>query len=1147
MKDLLKEFKPSSWAIENKTAIYVLTLILTVMGIIAYNSLPKENFPEIVIPKIMVMTTYPGASPANMENLITKQLEKEIRGTEGVKKITSNSIESLSLITAEFNTNVDIKDAKQKVKDAVDKAKQDLPNDLPNDPQVFDINLSDLPIMYVNISGDYDLKSLKKYADDLQDNIEALKEISEVDIVGALDPEIQINVDLNKMTAAQISFTDIENSVKYENLTIPGGSVKLDGVRRSINVKQDFKSAEEIANIIIKTPTGGSVYLRDIAEVKDAFKEQESYARLYGKNVITLQVKKRSGENLIEASDKINALVAEMKGTTLPKNLDITITGDQSDKTRVTLHDLINTIIIGFVLVTVILMFFMGVTNALFVALSVPLSMFIAFMALPALGSFFGFSFTMNMMVLFAFLLGLGIVVDDAIVVVENTHRIFDNGKVPIKQAAKMAAGEVFLPVLSGTLTTLAPFVPLLFWPGIIGEFMFFLPATLIVTLTASLIVAYIINPVFAVDFMTTHHEDENHKPTFDKGFKKTLIILTAIAVLTYLAGLGLKFGMGPGNFVIFLIILYVINHFFLQNAVRHFQKITWPRFQDRYAKLLTWAVNRPRAILWSTVGLFLLTILLVVVVPPKVVFFPESDPNFLYVYVQLPVGTDQAYTDQVVKKVEEKVTAVVGRNNPIVSSIISNVTVGVTDPQDEDQGNYTNRGKVTVAFVEFGKRNGESSGQYLDKIRKAVKGIPGAALTVTKEQSGPPTAKPISIEIAGDNLDSIVRTSEQLKKYLDAKQIAGVEELKSDFQNNKPEIVFALNRERANREGISSGLIGSSLRTAIFGKEVSKFKDANEDYEINVRAQEDQRNNLQALRNMRFTYRDMGMGGMIRQVPLSSFAEINYVNTYGGIKRKQQKRIIILSSNVLGSYNANEVVANIANEIKDFNAPAGVQVKMAGEQEEQMETAAFLGKALLIAFGLILIILVTQFNSISKPLIILSEIFFSVIGVLLGVTIFRMEVSIVMSGVGIIALAGIVVRNGILLVEFTDLMVEQGMTVKDAVVEAGRTRMTPVLLTATATMLGLIPLAVGLNIDFAKLFTDFNPHIYFGGDSVAFWGPLSWTMIFGLGFATFLTLILVPCMYLLADRNSKIVKGWFVSKPTESHYKRVEPELIEK
>ena len=1121
MKDVFKEFKPASWAIDNKTAVYVLTVMLTLMGYFSYLSLPKENFPEIVVPKIFIRTIYPGTSPSSMENLVTKQLEKQVKATPGLKKMTSNSYQDFSFITAEFNTNIDIKDAKQRIKDAVDKAKQDLPNDLPNQPDVLDVNLADLPILYVNISGDFDLKRLKEYADDLKDRIEGLKEISKVDIVGALDPEVQINVDLHRMQAAQLSFQDIERAVGYENVTISGGTVPMDGIRRTVNVKKDFKSADEIANLVIKTPAGASIYLKDIAEVKDGFEDQESYARLYGKNVITLNIVKRSGENLIEASDKIREIVQSMKATQFPKKLNITLTGDQSEKTRVTLHDLINTIIIGFILVTFILMFFMGVTNALFVALSVPLSMCLAFIAMPFLGGVFGFSYTMNMVVLFSFLLGLGIVVDDAIVVIENTHRIFDNGKVPIKKAAKMATGEVFLPVLSGTLTTLAPFVPLLFWPGIIGKFMFYLPITLIITLTASLLVAYIINPVFAVDFMKPHDDEHTaQKPRFDKHVKKTMLIFAFVAFIAYFIHVGF------GNLVVLIALFYLLEHFYLDRIIKKFQNHVWPKFQNSYVKLLEWALRRPWRMLGYTILLFILSIIVFAVRKPKIVFFPTADPNFVYVYVKLPVGTDQAYTNQVVKKIEDKIINIVGRSNPIVSSIISNVTVGVTDPQDEDQGNYPNKGKVTVAFVEFSERKGVNTSLYLDKIREALKGYPGAEISVAKEQSGPPTAKPISIEITGDNLDTLVVTSERLKKFIETKNIVGIESLKSDFMNNKPEIIVNIDRERANREGILTGQVGMDIRTAIYGKEISKFKDANEDYPINLRLKESQRNDIDALRNMQITYRDMAMGGIIRQVPIATFANMDYVNTYGGIKRKQQKRIIILSSNVLNGSNANEVVASIERELKNFNTPDDVQIKMAGEQEDQQETAAFLGKALLISLGLILVILVSQFNSIGKPIIIVSEIIFSIIGVLLGISIFGMSMSIVMSGVGILALAGIVVRNGILLVEFADLMVEQGLSVYDAVVEAGRTRMTPVLLTATATMLGLIPLAVGLNMDFGTLLTEFNPHIFFGGDSVAFWGPLSWTMIFGLAFATFLTLLLVPAMYLIVYRiKNKVSK----------------------
>jgi multidrug efflux pump subunit AcrB len=1113
MKDQEKEFGPSSWAIDNKRAVYVLIFLITLMGFLSYNSLPKENFPDITISKVFITTEYLGQSPQNIETLVTRQLEKQFKSLKGLKKLTSNTQQNVSVITAEFNANVNIRDAKQDVKDAVDKAKPDLPQNDNNlkESDVSDIDVADQPILNVNVSGNYDLKKLKEYADNLKDDIEAMKEINKVAEVGALRPNIQINVDINKMTAAQVGYNDIIQAIGNENIISTAGTLVVNGEQLAIDIKEDFKNADEVKALVIRNPQGKAVYLSDIADVKDGFQDQESYARLKTpdnpnfKNVITLNVSKRSGENLIEASDKIHDLIKQKKATVFPKGLDITVTGDQSDKTRSTLNDLINTIIIGFILVTIILMFFMGSTNAIFVALSVPLSCFIAFLIMPAIG------FTLNMIVLFSFLLALGIVVDDAIVVIENTHRIFNNGAVPIAKAAKIAAGEVFMPVFSGTMTTLAPFIPLAFWNSLIGHFMFFLPITLIITLLASLVVAYIMNPVFAVDFMKPHHKGEHDNPRFDRKTVRTTIILGVIAVFGYVIN------KGVGNFVVLAIILYLFNHFVLLKVIDRFQKNAWPRFQAWYARWLERAVHNPWWVLGGTVLLFIFTIAFSIASNLKVEQFPSGDPNFAYVYVTMPVGTDQAYTNNVVQTLEKRVAKVVEPDKDVVSSIISNVSVSVTDPSDEDQGTYYNKGKITVAFVEYSKRKGKDTKKILENIRRSVQGVPGAILAVTQEASGPPVQKDISLEMAGDNIDTLVKTTARLKKFIDQQNIAGIEGLVPDVDADKPEIVFDIDRERANREGVNTGQINQALGVSVYGYHASDFRNTTEDnYEIDVRAEEDQRYDIDALRNLKITYRDMATGGAIRQVPISAFTDIRYTNTYNNIKHKQQRRVITLGSNVIKPYNGAAINAQIAQALKNFRLPPNVTIRMGGAQDDQIETATFLGTALMISFMMILIILMALFNSIGKTLIILSEIFFSIIGVFLGLSIFHMTFSIVMSGVGIIALAGVVVRNGILLVEFTDMLIEQGVSLHDSVVEAARTRMTPVLLTASAAILGLLPLAVGFNIDFAGLFTSFKPHIFFGGDNVAFWGPLSWTMIFGLGFATIITLILVPCMYII-------------------------------
>ncbi|HRD37330.1 MAG TPA: efflux RND transporter permease subunit, partial [Bacteroidia bacterium] len=825
MKDKFKEFGPSSWAIDNKITVYILTIIISIVGVMSYIGLPKESFPDITVPTIFVNTVNAGNSPTNIENTITKPIEKKLKSVSGIKKVTSTSLQDVSVVVIEFNTDINPDKAKQKVKDAVDEARTDLPQTLTREPMIKEIAFSEIPIMYINIAGAYDLKKLKQYAEDLQDRIEGLREINEAKMVGDLEREIQINLDMYKMQASQLTLGDIQRALGSENLSITLGSVPMDGMKRTLSIKNEFKEVEELKNIVITSQSGAKAYLKDFAEVIDSFKEQESFSSSKGKNVITLNVIKRPGENLIEASEKIREIIKDMKEKEFPNGLEISITGDQSDKTEVTLHDLINTIIIGFILVTFILMFFMGVTNALFVALSVPLSMFIAFMIMPGIG------FTMNMIVLFAFLLALGIVVDDAIVVIENTHRLFENGKRDIKTAAKMAAGEVFLPVLSGTLTTLAPFIPLAFWKGIIGKFMFFMPITLIISLLASLFVAYIINPVFAVDFMKPHHEEEKEFGKISKKGWRLIIVYAVVAIIAHINN-----HPAIGNLVIFLGLFMVTHRLILYKVINAWQNKTWPAFQRTYTKFLHWNLAKPYRPVVIVLASFVLAIMLFAARQPKVVFFPQGDPNNVFVYVKLPVGTDPVYTNQIMRKVEAKVDSVIGKDNPVVESIITNVTIGVTDPQDQDQNAYPNRGKIAINFVRFGLRNGESTAKYLNALQNMKWNIPGADISANQEQAGPPTSKPINIEIRGDKLEDLISNANNLKRFLDDQKIEGVMELKKDIEDNKPEIVFDIDRERANREGIMTGQIAMEIRGAVFGAEATKFRDADDEYPVQLR-----------------------------------------------------------------------------------------------------------------------------------------------------------------------------------------------------------------------------------------------------------------------------------------------------------------------
>lgn len=1137
----------TNWCVENRTAIYIFTVLITLGGLFVYNNLAKEQFPDIKVPQIIIQTTYLGTAPGDIENTINKPIEKQIKSLTGVKRVKSNALQDFSLITVEFNPDVDVAVALQRVRDGIDKAKRDLPQKVDAGPTAQDVNFSEFPIMNINLAGNYPLDKLKDYAEDLQDAIEAMPEISRVDIVGALKREIQINVDLPRMQSAGLAFTDIQQAVASENINVSGGDLNVAGVRRTLRVKGEFTDVQQIANLEIRTGTGATVRLGDVADVRDAFEEQQDFARLDNKTVVTLNVIKRAGANLLSASERIEQTIDEYKANRWPQGLAVKITADQSEKTKENVNDLVNTVVLGFIFVVLVLMFFMGVRDAIFVGLSVPLSALVAFVVMPVVGPAVGTVFTLNTIVLFAFLLGLGLVVDDAIVVIENSHRLFNDHKDwDIKQAVKAAAGEVFVPVLSGTMTTIAPFFPLLFWPGIVGEFMKFLPLTLILTLFASLFVAYVINPVFAVTFMQRH--DEEHGEEADTSFKtirRPLIIIAILAVVGYLIDRGI------GNLLVTFLLLYVFNHYVLTpRLIIPFQGRALPKLKTGYQRMISWILVGWRPVLAVVIsfGILVGTFVLMGIVKPQVVFFPSGEPDYIYVYNVMPVGTDANVTDSVTRVIEKRLFKVLADNHAehTVNSVISNVGKNAGDPQNPDRNATPYKSKVTVAFKGNEEREGISTDSLLNKVRIAMQGIAGTEISVNRESNGPPTGKPVAIEIAGEDFTVLQKIDRDLRERISKSGIRGIDQLKSDLVTNKPEIVLNINRDKAEREGISSSTIALAIRTALFGTEVSKFRDAKDEYPIMVRLRQTDRSQIEQLLSLNVVYRDINAGGQLRQVPLTSVVDVNYGTTFSQINRKNQERIVTLSSDVLPGYNANEIVAQIQQLVNEVTVPNGYTVKMGGEQEDQQESMTFLVSAFGIALMLIYLILATQFNSVVKPLIIFFTIVLSLIGVFLGFMLTGKSFSVIMSGVGIIALAGIVVKNGILLIEFIEELRGRGIPLRTAIIDAGSIRLTPVLLTASAAVLGLIPLAFGLTVDFVSLFRDFSPHVVVGGDSAVFWNILAWTIIYGLTFSTVLTLIIVPCLYWLNERVRVKFFGKIIDEPApQKSVQKDEPAFI--
>ncbi|MGC6470326.1 MAG: efflux RND transporter permease subunit [Flavobacteriales bacterium] len=1117
-----RSFKITNLSLKNKTTVFILTVLLTLFGIFSYNSMPKSLYPDIVMPTVMVQTVYPGNSPADIENLITRPIEKEIKSVKGIKKFTSSSVQDNSSVIIEFNTDVELKVALQDVKDAVDKAKSDLPRDLDMDPMVMDIDFSEFPILNINLSGDFSLDELKVHAEYLQDEIESYSEISKVEITGLLDKEIKVEVDLHLMESSQVSFSDIESAIAYENASIAGGNVLIGNTRRMVRTSAEFSSAEEIGDIIVKHEKGNIVYLKDIATVTDGYEERESFSRLDKQPVVSLNVVKKSGENLLEATDKIMTLLANAKqSSVLPENLNISITNDQSEQTRDQLSNLENSIIFGVILVVLVLLFFLGLRNALFVGMAIPLSMFISFVVFGGMGT------TMNMVVLFALILALGMLVDNAIVVIENIDRIYKKEGVSKYEAAKQGVGEIAVPIISSTLTTLAAFFPLLFWDDLMGEFMGYIPMTLIIVLGSSLFVALVINPVFASRFIKQVNRKEVNKPKL----KKTSIYFAIASIILYLLGSRLL-----GSLALVFGILNILNSMYLTPLSYYFQDNLLVKLEKRYSNILQWALagKTPFRLLLGTFGLLIFSIVFFGMMKPNVEFFPVNEPKYINVFLEMPEATDVVATDSVARMVEQEVITILEPYKDIVSSVLTNVGAGTSDPNEMggSMGNTPHKARITINFVEFKYRGGIATGDVMKEISSSLTAYPGVNISVDKNRDGPPMGRPINIEISGEEFDKLLVLVEDIQQKIENEKIAGIEGLKVDLELSKAEMLVQIDRDMARRLGVSTSQIGSTIRTALFGKEVSKFKDGEDEYPINLKLADKYRYNVSALMNQRITFRSQS-SGQVMQIPISSVANYTYNNTYGSVNRKDMKRQVTLYSNVIEGFNENSINEQLKKLLADYPIPENYDLQFTGKQQEQEQTQDFLSKALMIAVALITLILVSQFNSALKPIIIIMTVLFSTIGVFLGLAIFNMDFVIIMTGIGIVSLAGIVVNNAIVLIDYIELTKsrrkeELSLGVDDelefteaiqCIKEAGQKRLRPVLLTAITTVLGLLPLATGMNINFSTLLTNFDPQIYFGGDNAIFWGPMAWTVIFGLTFATFLTLVIVPVMYLLIEK----------------------------
>ena len=1056
-------------SVRKSMTVFVLMIAVVLAGIYSYVKLPREATPDVKIPFVMVYAPYFGTSPEDMENLVTRKLEKQLKGLNHLKEMTSTSSEGVTSVVLEFQSDVEMSDAIQKVRDAVELAKPDLPQDVRDDMLVQEISSEEWPIMQVVLSGNYDPVKLKDLAEDIQDELEQITGVLGVDLTGGVEREVRIDVDPDRLRFYGLALQDVMDAIMFENVTFPGGELALGSYEYQVRVPGEFESVDEISSVLLNLAAPSPVYLRDVASASLGIADPSTISRKNGSPAITLSVKKRSGENIIRIADEIEAVLAALEPT-FPTGTEVTITGDQSVVIKDMVSELENNILSGLLLVVAVLFLFLGWTNSIFVGAAIPFSMFITFALLRAFG------YTLNMVVLFSLILALGMLVDNAIVIVENIfrHRSEGMGRV---QASLVGSHEVSAPVIASSLTTVSAFLPLVFWPGIMGEFMKYLPITVILSLLASLVVALVFNPVLCASFMRLPKPPQKRKD--GKGNKERL------------GDRLIRFG------------------------------------HETYEPVLRWSLQHRALVLGGSFLVFAVVAICFRIFNAGVELFPDVEPTYASVKIDAPSGTRIEVSDSYSRTVEREVAQ--------MSDLKAYVTqVGAaSDGMGVNQEAPPNSSILSLEFIDQADRT-LSSRDQLETLRTHLSEFTGADLTVDKQEEGPPTGKPVNIEISGKSFVTLGGLADRIKDQI--RGVPGLVDLQDNYDRGRPEIRIRPDLEKAARYGLRRQDVASTIRTAIRGEDVSKYRIGEDEYDIVVRFDESARKSVEDLERLTVFYEGQA-------IPITAFATISYEAGIGSINRLDARRVVTVSGDVMAGYNENAVLAQVQKQLEGFPLAAGYQIQYTGASEDQEEASAFLEQALTIALILIFAILVTQFGSISVPFVIMTSVILSLIGVFLGLMVTRTPFGIIMTGVGVISLAGIVVNNAIVLLDYTLQLRVAGRSKLDAIVEAGKTRFRPVILTAVTTILGLIPLTTGFSIDFGRLVHgDFGRAVIIGGESSQWWGPMGVAVIWGLAVATFLTLVIVPVTYSVFDSLAEWGRGIFGSQEELHAARREDP-----